>query len=88
MKVEFLSRFHKDLDEIHSSSAKKSIAKLIGPIELVPDIRQIPNIKKLQGFKNAFRIRMGDYRLGIFYELEVIQFARIKHRKDIYKVFP
>ncbi|WP_374754821.1 type II toxin-antitoxin system RelE family toxin [Dyadobacter psychrophilus] len=44
--------------------------------------------KKLKGFSNAYRIRIGDYRVGIFVENNIVELARIAHRKDIYKVFP
>lgn len=88
MKVEFLSKFDQDLDEISQPSAKKSIASIIQRVESVSAIHQIPHLKKLQGFKNAFRIRVGDFRIGIFVEGGTIQFARVKNRKDIYRFFP
>jgi mRNA interferase RelE/StbE len=43
----------------------------------------------MEGFKNYYRIRMGDYRVGI--ELEnstTIRIIIVEHRKNIYKVFP
>ena len=48
----------------------------------------IPNTKKLKEFKTAYRTRVGDYRLGFFYENATILIARFVHRKDIYKIFP
>ncbi len=38
--------------------------------------------------KFAYRIKIGDYRIGIFVESKVVEMARFVHRKDIYKVFP
>ncbi|MDB5226116.1 MAG: hypothetical protein JWN78_309, partial [Bacteroidota bacterium] len=32
-------------------------------------------------------IRIGDYRIGIKVENEVVYFAAFEHRKDIYKSF-
>jgi mRNA interferase RelE/StbE len=51
-------------------------------------LAEIPNLKKLQGFKSAYRIRIGDYRIGIFIDGNTIQFARVLNRKEIYKYFP
>jgi mRNA-degrading endonuclease RelE of RelBE toxin-antitoxin system len=42
----------------------------------------------LVGFTTAYRIRIGDYRIGIFFKEDTVIFARILHRKDIYKLFP
>lgn len=35
-----------------------------------------------------YRIRIGDYRIGIFVEGKTVEFARVVHRKDIYQQFP
>lgn len=88
MKVEFLRPFSKDLDKISSKSVKNQIKGLIVTFESAENIQSISNTKKLKGHRNAYRIRLGDYRLGFFLENNEIQFARILHRKDIYKIFP
>jgi mRNA interferase RelE/StbE len=49
---------------------------------------EIPHLKKLQGFKSVYRIRIGDYRIGIFIDGNTVQFVRVLNRKDIYKYFP
>ena len=64
------------------------MAELIEKIESVQNLSQIPNTKKLKGHKSAYRIRLGDYRVGLFLEGSKVIFARILHRKDIYKLFP
>lgn len=87
MQVEFLSSFSKDLDKIKSKKLKESVKSLIEKIGRSESLSEIPNIKRLEGHKNAYRIRIGDYRLG-FFASEVIQFARLKHRKEIYRMFP
>jgi mRNA interferase RelE/StbE len=88
MQVEFLSRFSKDLDTINQKTIKTNIVKLIETIESVDNLSQISNLKKLVGHKSAYRIRIGDYRVGFFFENKKVIMARVVHRKDIYKVFP
>jgi mRNA interferase RelE/StbE len=88
MQVEFLSKFSKDIDSISQKSVKANITKLIVLIEAADSLNNIPQLKKLVGFKTAYRVRIGDYRVGFFYEGHKVQFARVVHRKDIYKVFP
>lgn len=88
MKVEFLSKFTSDLDKIKNPSLKKRVNRVIEEVELAESIFKIRNIKKLASDKISYRIRIGDYRVGIYFENNVVEFARIVHRKDIYKVFP
>jgi mRNA interferase RelE/StbE len=88
MKIEFLSKFNQDLNRIHLKSVKNSLVKLIEAVQEAKSLMEIPHLKKLQGFKSAYRIRIGDYRIGIFIVGNTVQFARILNRKDIYKYFP
>ena len=70
MKVEFLSKFSKDLDRINIKSVKSNLVKLINQIESSENLVGIQNIKKLVGHKSAYRVRIADYRVGFFYENE------------------
>ena len=88
MKVEYLKGFKKDLLGLTNKQLNVSIKKLIGDLESAESISIIKNIKKLKGHNYAYRIRIGDYRIGVFYEGETVELARLAHRKDIYKVFP
>lgn len=88
MKVEFLEKFSDDLNKIDHVKVQSAILKIIKQIEKVESPRAISNMKKLTGHTAAFRIRLGSYRIGIFIDGNTVQFARILHRKDIYKLFP
>lgn len=47
-----------------------------------------PNgVKKLKGKENAYRIRVGDYRViyDIFDDVLVVNVVEVGHRKNIYK---
>jgi mRNA interferase RelE/StbE len=88
MKVEFLTKFNKDLDKLETDHVRDSALKAIQMAETAKKWSDISNIKKLTGHKSAYRIKIGDYRIGVFIEGNVVEFARIIHRKDIYKIFP
>ncbi len=88
MKVEFLKRFSKDIDEITVRSVRSALKRVIELMESADTLGQIPNTKKLKGHKTAYRIRVGEYRLGFFFENKTIILARFVNRKDIYKLFP
>lgn len=89
MKAEYLPGFVKDLKALRGSPAYVRIRRLafddIGRFE---SLEQIPTLKKLRGFRNAYRTRIGDYRIGFFFDGQTVIFARVLHRKDIYRFFP
>jgi mRNA interferase RelE/StbE len=88
MKVEFLRQFDKDLDSIETKRVSDKLIQLIKTFENADSIIDIPHIRKLKGIDHCFRIRIGDYRIGVFIENQIVQFARIAHRKEIYRIFP
>lgn len=55
MKVEYLKKFSKDLDDLSLKSVKKSLIHLIEFMEVVDMLEKIPNTKKLKGHKTAYR---------------------------------
>jgi mRNA interferase RelE/StbE len=88
MQVVFLKRFSKDLDSVSNKGVRRILELFIEDVERSSTLKNHPNIKKLSGYKNAFRLRIGDYRVGMFISGDTVEFVRILHRKDIYKVFP
>lgn len=88
MEIVFLSKFNKDLSKINQQKTLADIQKTILQIEQVKSISEISNLKKLKGHKIVYRIKIGDYRIGLFIENNIVEFARILHRKDIYNLFP
>lgn len=89
MKTEYSPTFIKDLKNLKSNSIYPSIKKLVmTDLLFYKDLRDIQNLKKIKGAKNAYRIRVGDYRIGFFFEEDKITFARVLHRKEMYRFFP
>ena len=88
MKVHFHENFNKDLLKQKDAALAKQVRKLILRLENIHNFSDIPNVKKLQGGANYFRIRLGDYRIGIIREGDAITLMRILHRKEIYRYFP
>lgn len=88
MVVEYTNAFKKDLAQINNRNLALEIKDIIEEAKSVDSITGLRNIKKIKGAKNAYRIRIGSYRLGFYLEKNVILFTRFLHRKDIYKYFP
>lgn len=88
MKVVFLKHFCKDLDKLRLQKVKNDVLFVIKNVENANNVTEIKNLKKLSGHKYAFRIKIGNYRIGVFIENNIVEFARIAHRKDVYNLFP
>jgi mRNA interferase RelE/StbE len=88
MQTAFNQRFSKDIDRLADEATRRALADLIEKVEVATSLVELPGLKKLRGHKSAYRLRLGDYRVGIFAVGGVVEFARVVHRRDIYRVFP
>jgi mRNA interferase RelE/StbE len=87
VKVEFRESFAKDLKGVKDKSLLKRAKEIIEAVEEADSLVVISNLKKLKGGGNYYRMRVGDYRVGITLENDVVIFVRFLNRKDIYKYF-
>jgi addiction module RelE/StbE family toxin len=89
MKINYLPTFIKDIKDLKSTSPYSVIKNLVfTDILAVKQLSEINNLKKLKGEYNAYRIRIGDYRIVFFVEEDTITFARVLHRREFYRYFP
>ncbi|MCL2935526.1 MAG: type II toxin-antitoxin system RelE/ParE family toxin [Trichodesmium sp. St15_bin1_1] len=88
MNIEFKKSFEKDLLKILDADLLTKIKKIIVEVEQAEKLTEVRNIKKLKGEENYYRIRVGDYRLGIKVNDGMVSLVRILHRKEIYRYFP
>ena len=88
MKTAFNRYFLKDLGKLKSADLKAEVAGLIVAVEQAASLTTIPTLKKLKGYKTAYRLRVGDFRIGLVVVNETVEFVRLANRQDIYKLFP
>ncbi|MBK9275097.1 MAG: type II toxin-antitoxin system RelE/ParE family toxin [Flavobacteriales bacterium] len=88
MEVEYLKSFANDLKRIQDPMLLRRIARVIQEVKDARTPQVIRHVKKLEQEPNAFRIRVGDHRIGFYLTGGRIVLARIADRRDIYKVFP
>jgi len=89
LKVEYLPIFLKDLKALKSAPVYQSIRSLV--FEEIPSytcLQEIKNLKKLKDFDSAYRVRVGNYRVGFTFSEGTVTFVRVLHRKEIYRFFP
>jgi len=88
MQVDFTKHFSKRLDHIYDEALRGKLRNIVSTIMAASSDMDIPNLKKLKGYPSAYRIRLGDYRIGLFIEDNRVILAAFEHRKDIYNRFP
>ena len=88
MTVRFKESFVRDLRAIKDKGLLTRVRELIELVEQAQHLGQVANLKKLRGGGNYYRIRVGDYRIGLIVEDDTVTFVRFLHRKDTYRYFP
>lgn len=80
MKITISSRAEKELKKI----SKIDQIIIIRKIRSIKETSVVQNEEKLSGYKNIFRIRIGQYRVVYRKTTNEIYIILIGHRKDIY----
>lgn len=88
MNVVFDKSFSKNPGKIKDKAVFNNIESIIIFCESAKSIKTIPNLKKLKGYRDYYRIKSGAYRIGLELEQDTLRFITVLHRKDIYKKFP
>lgn len=88
MNVQFRASFSKDLRNIKNKNLLDRIKEVIEHIEKAQNLQDISNLKKLKGRNIYYRVRVGDYRIGLTIENNTLAFVRCLNRKEIYRYFP
>lgn len=88
MKLFFEESFHKDLLSVTDTKIKKTVSRIINELEQSKSLNDIRSIKKIKNSKSAYRIRLGDYRIGLVSYHESVVLVRILRRDKIYRFFP
>jgi len=81
MKLNIRKSAIKDLKNI-SREDRDRIHKKIIDLEKFPNVS---NIKQLTNFEPAYRLRVGDYRVLFDIYEDVLEIARVLHRKKSYR---
>ena len=65
MNVEYRKSFERDLLEINDKALLVKIKVTIERVEIADTPNEIPNLKKLKIKGSYYRIRVGNYRIGL-----------------------
>jgi len=88
MVVQYNKRFLKDLSALPKKDREKIENFVFEEINQYNSSAEINKLEKLSGYQYYYKIRFGNYRVGVKLEDELLTFERVLHRKEIYKLFP
>ena len=89
MKTEFRKSFVRDIKRLgKDKKLLDRIKNIILEVEATDSISTIANLKKLKAEGFYYRIRSGNYRLGLIIQNNTVIFVRALHRSEIYRFFP
>ncbi len=89
MEIEYRQSFLKDLKNLRGTEVYARVYELtFTELPEVKTLQDVVNVKALKGYPGRYRIRMGDYRIGIEVVGEMIEIIRVLHRREFYRYFP
>ena len=88
MTVEFRASFARDLRTIRDADLLARIQVAVEAVEQAEKLQDAPNLTRIQGGGTYYRLRVGDYRLGLSVTDNIVAFVRCLNRSEIYKNFP
>ena len=88
MRLDIRPSFNRDLRRIRDRDVRQKLTLKIQEIEAASNFTQVTDVLKMQGHDIHYRIRVGNYRLGIAVEGDVVILLRFGHRRDFYRGFP
>ena len=89
MKLRYSKSFERDLGVIkRDAQIKRRLRENIEMLKEAESTSEIKGIRSITGFPGYYRLRVGDYRLGLKLSGDTLDLIRFLHRRDIYRRFP
>ena len=88
MEVLYSKKFLKNLSAIPSSRRKQIEDFVFNELPKINSVGEIGKAEKMHGYDGFYKIRFGDYRVGLFHNGKKVELKRVLNRKEIYRYFP
>jgi mRNA interferase RelE/StbE len=89
MNFETSKQFDKMVFKIKDQSIKHRLKKIMLRVAEAKNLEEVPNLTQIVGHLNFYRIKFGDYRVGLSLEEDVVWFLYFgKRDENTYKKFP
>ncbi len=83
-------KLHRQFAKDFKKLPKNVQAQVLSFIEAVEKQESLAGleVKKISGYQDRFRFRIGSYRVGFSVKAEAVIFRRVLDRQSVYKKFP
>ena len=88
MEVRFDSSFYRDFRRIRDPGLRRRVERAIENVEAAATLSEIPGLRRMRADGGFYRMRLGQYRVGVKIEGETVTFLRFGHRREVYRSFP
>lgn len=88
MKVKYGKKFLKQLAAVPSDIRLKIESFVFEELVSTSSIYEMGKVEKMKGYDGFYKVRFGNYRLGLVIENEIVAVKIVMHRREIYKFFP
>ncbi len=88
MNIHFTKRFLKELANVPLPTRMTIEKCVFDELPVSESILTCNYVEKLKGYSGFYKIRFGDYRVGLKVERDIVILQRVLHRKEIYRFFP
>ncbi len=88
MQIKIHRKFLQELASLPYKDRQKIEKFVFEQSSTFQSLHDIKGLSKLKGYQNYFRLRFGNYRVGLRFEKGTLTFERVLNRKDIYKYYP
>ncbi len=88
MEVKYSKKFLKQLAAVPSDIQSKIESFVFDELVSTSSIYEMGKVEKMKGYDGFYKVRFGNYRLGLVLENEIITVKAVMHRREIYKFFP
>ena len=89
MEVQYRQSFLRDLKKLKGQSVYQRIYELaFVKLSEIDTLRDVSSVKSMKGYPNRYRIRIGNYRIGIEIQGNNVEVMRVLHRREFYRYFP
>jgi mRNA interferase RelE/StbE len=87
MELQLSKPFNKALLKL-PKNIQIQVLNVIENIEAADSFAEIAHFRALEGYSDYYRIRVGQYRLGLYWDGTTFTAERIGSRGDFYKNYP
>ena len=89
MKLEPRRAFIRDMRRIRNTDMRRRVERKLAELQNAENITEVSQVSRVKSeARRRYRVRVGDYRIGVTLEGDMAILDRILPRDDIYRRFP